>query len=696
MGSPHHGNRVAVSLAWVCRCLALPAHASHPHSQVLWTVVDGGGVEYDSQKGSLRTRSCSRAGQVIDVAPASGSDYEEYTCTPDDVVAPGSARYTVMQRRTEWAAEYWGSALTVKRTADPITISDGIATSYNLNASDMSHTGVDLVVIMIARPSPNSPVAGFAGCMQRDQHYRCTVGFFNWVPAIFDVENSLQPDAIASERHTAAHEMAHILGAVLLGPHFIDADTGTPIDLSTIATVEEQDATDYPKLVTKIHSPRVLAHAREAFGCPTLVGVPLEDVPLGRGAHWEARVLGPEFMSYGSFAGEVYVSDLTLAFLEDTNQYIANYTVAGRLVEPTAVEADTDIFNFLVSSDASEYEPPPPLSVGYLRWGRGEGCDFVNKGPVHWPERYVCTEHQDYGCSPDYRASAVCMLSVGIREVRDFTCGDQTVTSGGSFDTWRTTCPPDTNDNCQGGVCGLPSMYQYFGPGSGKLASLDASARFPNAELSAELTAGGLGGISSSIDYVPVRVSYANCADISTQVTAGNRSSEEGASIDSALFGDESEFEAFGGQDRCPECRCFRSSLIEITKGLNPRFPQYGLCYRSNCYRKDYLQVGIRGVTQDKTFWYKCPAGGGKLYIAGFTGAVHCPPAQEFCSQNEVTGIKYAETDRLMEFIVWFSLAGVLVLSLIVCAVPACREPGPAREAVFWLTSPRRKLQDET
>ena len=51
-----------------------------------------------------------------------------------------------------------------------------------------------------------------------------------------------------------------------------------------------------------------------------MIGMPLEDQPLGKGAHWEARLAGSEFMSYGSGSGETYVSDLTLAYFEDTNQ----------------------------------------------------------------------------------------------------------------------------------------------------------------------------------------------------------------------------------------------------------------------------------------------------------------------------------------------------------------------------------------
>ena len=39
-------------------------------------------------------------------------------------------------------------------------------------------------------------------------------------------------------------------------------------------------------------TPKVLALARKQYGCPTLEGVPLEDMSMGAGVHWEARVFG--------------------------------------------------------------------------------------------------------------------------------------------------------------------------------------------------------------------------------------------------------------------------------------------------------------------------------------------------------------------------------------------------------------------
>ena len=38
----------------------------------------------------------------------------------------------------------------------------------------------------------------------------------------------------------------------------------------------------------------------------------------------QARLAGPELMSYGTGSGRVYFSDLTFAFLEDTNQCVTS------------------------------------------------------------------------------------------------------------------------------------------------------------------------------------------------------------------------------------------------------------------------------------------------------------------------------------------------------------------------------------
>ena len=486
----------------------------------------------------------------------------------------------------------------------------------------------------------------------------------------------LQPTSIVGERHTALHELAHIFGAVFVGPHFV-SDSGQPLHPSNIAIVEA-DSAAYPKIVTKIKTPRVLKHAKEAFGCDSITGVALEDVPLGKGAHWESRLLGPELMSYGSHAGEAYVSDLTLAFLEDTNQYVANYSRGGVLLEPPAVEYKeaTSVVSFMQTSSAMVVTPPSPHTPGYLRWGRGAGCDFVQAGPAAWPERYTCSSNQEYACTPDYRASAVCMLKFDIREPPAFTCGAVNEFSAGQTTYWRATCPAGTNDACGGGgVCRLPTMYQYFGGDGDDVAPLDPGRLFPGASDSFAVTSPTVGGVSGSMDYVPVRVKYWNCAfKQGASTEAGNRTSEEGAAIDSSLFGKKSEMALFGGQEQCPECRCFVSSLVEFTKGFNPTFPRYGLCYRANCFRNDYLQVGVRGITSNSIFWYKCPTAGGKIYITGYSGALHCPPASDFCAMQTISGVKFPETDRFMEFVFWMAVLGGALLFVLVCMFGKVRQ----------------------
>ena len=52
----------------------------------------------------------------------------------------------------------------------------------------------------------------------------------------------------------------------------------------------------YQKPTAWVTSPRVVAAARAHFGCPTLKGLALEDLPYdgSYGSHWEARLMGPE------------------------------------------------------------------------------------------------------------------------------------------------------------------------------------------------------------------------------------------------------------------------------------------------------------------------------------------------------------------------------------------------------------------
>jgi hypothetical protein len=120
-------------------------------------------------------RQCAFAGQNITVTGSSGGNVG-YTCAAADVSVPGTARYAQIVSRTNAAAAYWGSVLQIRPVQDSgITVDPSITTRFNL-PSPMVVPDTDVVNIMIAEPSPYSPIAGYAACLQEDQYHRCTVG----------------------------------------------------------------------------------------------------------------------------------------------------------------------------------------------------------------------------------------------------------------------------------------------------------------------------------------------------------------------------------------------------------------------------------------------------------------------------------------------------------------------------------------
>ena len=97
-------------------------------------------------------------------------------------------------------------------------------------------------------------------------------------------------------------------------------------------------------------TPRVVQEVRDHFGCKDLEGAELEDQGEEGTAltHWEKRVFENEAMTGTHTQNPVY-SRITLALMEDTGWYRANYSMA------------------------------QPLS-----WGHGFGCDFAMKSCKEW------------------------------------------------------------------------------------------------------------------------------------------------------------------------------------------------------------------------------------------------------------------------------------------------------------------------
>jgi hypothetical protein len=200
------------------------------------------------------------------------------------------------------------------------------------------------------------------------------------------------------------------------------------------------------------------------------------------------------------------------------------------------------------------------------------------------------------------------------------------------------TCVANTNCPAGSSSCGIPPFMQPF-------ATDNAAAAAVGADSTSGL-AGATGGFSAAMDYQPLMVGYWSCN--SPSMLEGNTTSndaEKGAlsKLKTLFSASKTDMAKIGGQARCPTCRCFESSLVEYVKTSSLKFPIYGQCYRANCYRLDYLQIAVRGQISRKTNWYKCPATGGKISIPGYGGSFHCPDAIEFCSNENISGIKYPE-----------------------------------------------------
>ena len=94
-----------------------------------------------------------------------------------------------------------------------------------------------------------------------------------------------------------------------------------------------------------IKSPTVLQKAKLHFGCNSITGIPLENYggAGSAGSHWESRYLLGDYMIATDYP-EIVISDISLAVFEDSGFYKVNY-----------------------------------YTGGLFRFGKGEGCNFLNE-----------------------------------------------------------------------------------------------------------------------------------------------------------------------------------------------------------------------------------------------------------------------------------------------------------------------------
>ncbi|XP_011181066.1 leishmanolysin-like peptidase isoform X1 [Zeugodacus cucurbitae] len=214
-------------------------------------------------------------------------------------------------------------------------------------------------------------VAYAAHCQQEAHLDRPIAGHANLCPESI----STKPQELQTLLSTVKHEILHALGfSVSLYAFFRDdegrprtprkPDTGKPYlneklqihqwSNETIRKVVRENwavrGGHVRKVVDMMVTPRVVAEVRNHFDCPLLEGAELEDQG-GEGTsltHWEKRILENEAMT-GTHTQSPVFSRITLALMEDSGWYRANYSMAA------------------------------PLS-----WGKGLGCNFVMRSCKEW------------------------------------------------------------------------------------------------------------------------------------------------------------------------------------------------------------------------------------------------------------------------------------------------------------------------
>eukprot|EP00397_Hematodinium_sp_SG-2012_P014666 GEMP01014918.1.p1 GENE.GEMP01014918.1~~GEMP01014918.1.p1 ORF type:complete len:771 (-),score=120.02 GEMP01014918.1:563-2875(-) len=139
-----------------------------------------------------------------------------------------------------------------------------------------------------------------------------------------------------------------------------------------------------PSCVFVVTTPKVKAAAREFFGCDSVEGMPLENRPtveyVTYGGHWENRAVGEGLMAATVTVSTLgkFISNMTLALMEDSGWYVANYSLSTKLVEG-------------------------------VHWGYKAGCAFLTQkcGENHPAQGYFCKQGEQ-SCSRGLRQKVEC------------------------------------------------------------------------------------------------------------------------------------------------------------------------------------------------------------------------------------------------------------------------------------------------
>ncbi|XP_076940434.1 uncharacterized protein LOC143609606 [Bidens hawaiensis] len=344
-------------------------------------------LNYDAV-GHSHDRDCRNVGDIVKLGePPSGSDSGRimcspnndppifgdcwYNCTFDDITGEDKRRR--LRKALGKTAEWFKRALVVERVRGNLRLS-GYSACGQDGGVPLPHEYVeegvadaDLVLLVTTRPTTGNTLAWAVAC-ERDQWGRAVAGHVNVAP------RHLTSEAETLLSATLIHEVIHVLG---FDPHAFTHFRDERKRRRSQVTKQTMDE-KLGRMVTRVVLPRVIMHSRYHYGAfsNNLTGLELEDGG-GRGtsgSHWEKRLLMNEIMT-GSVDTRSVISKMTLALLEDSGWYEANYSMADR-----------------------------------LDWGLNQGTEFVTNRCNLWKGAYHCNTTQFSGCTYNREAEGYCPI----------------------------------------------------------------------------------------------------------------------------------------------------------------------------------------------------------------------------------------------------------------------------------------------
>ena len=230
---------------------------------------------------------------------------------------------------------------------------------FNNNNSDLID-GIDSDLIILIKYVPERNYYMSSEPKYIDEHSKRPIVGIVYISEVFYEKILPQNNSLYYTKVILLHQFTHILG--FLKDTFNDYPMG-------IGNVIYSTGTNVRNGVNRnfIITPKVVEFAKKYYSCENLIGMELEDQEGRTNSHWEARTLLGEYMNSDHYFLEQSISEFTLALLEDSGWYKANY-----------------------------------YTGGLMRYGKNKGCNFLNEdcnNTFQHKNEFFSKSEDKYGCS---------------------------------------------------------------------------------------------------------------------------------------------------------------------------------------------------------------------------------------------------------------------------------------------------------